>query len=88
MPTNRPTAIAGFPKDNTNAFGDVRLLGLRAVARTRNSQVKNDDLIALLEYLVEYTKARNGPTGNGILASGAWNDAGQWDDTANWNDEA
>lgn len=59
MPTNKQAAISGLPKDNTNAFGDVRLLGLQAVARVRGSQVKNDDLIALLEYLVEYAKTRN-----------------------------
>lgn len=59
MATNKPTAIAGLPRDNTNSFGDVRLLGLQAVARVRDSQVKNDDLIALLEYLVEYAKTRN-----------------------------
>lgn len=59
MATNKPSAIAGLPRDNTNSFGDVRLLGLQAVARVRDSQVKNDDLIALLEYLVEYAKTRN-----------------------------
>ena len=58
MPTNRPSAIAGFPKDNTNAFGDIRLLGLRAVARVNGSQVKNDDLKALLLHLVDYLEAR------------------------------
>ena len=58
MATNRPSAIAGFPADNTNAFGDVRLLGLRAVARVNGSQVKNDDLIALLNYLIAYTESR------------------------------
>ena len=58
MPSNRPSAIAGFPKDNTNAFGDVRLIGLRAVARVKGSQVKNDDLKALLLYLIDYLEAR------------------------------
>lgn len=58
MATNRPSAIAGFPADNTNAFGDVRLLGLRAVARVNGSEVKKDDLISLLTYLIEYTNTR------------------------------
>ena len=60
MPTNRPAAIAAFPRDRTNAFGDVRHVLLSAVARCRDSEVKRDDLLDLLQWAEDYCIARNG----------------------------